>query len=498
MMKLVLVVLFLALGASARQGQKHGAKYPVPNPQRTQEQAQAEAKDADFVPHSEECAGTEDGTEKWCYVNVRPGAHSFYWLYYSTHADGWQTRPLVLWLQGGPGASSTGYGNFEIIGPLDLDLEPRETTWVQTANVLFVDNPIGSGYSYAETDDDLTETTDEISEDLYALMKDFLSENPDFQTTPFWIFGQSYGGKMGVAFAERLQEGIDAGDINCNLGGYAMGNSWIHPVASTLSWAPFLYYMSNLDEYGYTEVMEYANNAAAAAAAGDWEESTDWWAQTEYRIWDLTNYVDFYNILQYEGWTREQRLARGGVKPGRDEFGFGLERAARTNESLAQLLKDVPEQQDVLDDLMNGPIKEKLGIIPEGLVWGAQSGTVFNKQAGHFMRPVVDVLGRMLTNYPNVKGVVYQGALDLICDTKGANDYVQMLGEHWGGLDDFNQAERFWTVNEETRQTELFYKAHTNLYYYWVLMAGHAVPKDQGWPALNMLNRIIDDVDAYP
>ena len=38
-----------------------------------------------------------------------------------------------LWFtfQGGPGASSTGYGNFEVgIGPLDLNLEPRNTTWV--------------------------------------------------------------------------------------------------------------------------------------------------------------------------------------------------------------------------------------------------------------------------------------------------------------------------------------------------------------------------------
>ena len=40
-----------------------------------------------------------------------------------------------------------------------------------------------------------------------------------------------------------LLTGIDAGDINCNQAGYAMGNSWIAPVESTLSWAPFLYYM---------------------------------------------------------------------------------------------------------------------------------------------------------------------------------------------------------------------------------------------------------------
>ena len=48
---------------------------------------------------------------------------------------------------------------------------------------MFIDNPVGSGYSYGETDDDLTTTNDEIAEDLYVLMKDFLSENQDFEVS---------------------------------------------------------------------------------------------------------------------------------------------------------------------------------------------------------------------------------------------------------------------------------------------------------------------------
>ena len=34
-------------------------------------------------------------------------------------------------LQGGPGGSSTGFGNFMEIGPLDVDLKPRDTNWVR-------------------------------------------------------------------------------------------------------------------------------------------------------------------------------------------------------------------------------------------------------------------------------------------------------------------------------------------------------------------------------
>jgi hypothetical protein len=40
-----------------------------------------------------------DGTEAWGYVDVRPGAHMFYWLYHSYHPDGYLTRPLIIWLE---------------------------------------------------------------------------------------------------------------------------------------------------------------------------------------------------------------------------------------------------------------------------------------------------------------------------------------------------------------------------------------------------------------
>lgn len=65
-------------------------------------------------------------------MNVRPKSHMFWWLYYTTaDAITYYEKPLVIWLQGGPGASSTGYGNFEEIGPLDRNLKHRNHTWVK-------------------------------------------------------------------------------------------------------------------------------------------------------------------------------------------------------------------------------------------------------------------------------------------------------------------------------------------------------------------------------
>lgn len=73
------------------------------------------------------------GTSKqnFSYVTVRERAHMFYWLFYTTaDVDDYTERPLIVWLQGGPGGSSTGIGNFDILGPLDMNLNERNYTWV--------------------------------------------------------------------------------------------------------------------------------------------------------------------------------------------------------------------------------------------------------------------------------------------------------------------------------------------------------------------------------
>lgn len=165
----------------------------------------------------------------------------FWWLHYTTaDVTSYTDRPLIFWLQGGPGSSSTGFGNFEILGPLDLDLQPRDFTWVNTHNVLFVDNPVGTGYSYVDHYKYLTKDNKQIARDLVELLRGFYEELPEFKSVPLHIFGESYGGKMAIEFAHELYNEIVSGKIESNLITVAMGDAWISPMDSTLSWAPYL------------------------------------------------------------------------------------------------------------------------------------------------------------------------------------------------------------------------------------------------------------------
>ena len=83
-----------------------------------------------------------------------PTINSYFWFLPSLDLN--PNAPVVLWLQGGPGASSL-HGMFTEIGPFtideDLKVVPRadgDYSWNQKYSLLFIDNPVGVGWSWSD------------------------------------------------------------------------------------------------------------------------------------------------------------------------------------------------------------------------------------------------------------------------------------------------------------------------------------------------------------
>ncbi|XP_041941959.1 retinoid-inducible serine carboxypeptidase [Alosa sapidissima] len=417
------------------------------------------------------------GKETWGYVDVREGAHMFWWLYYANNpATSYTELPLVMWLQGGPGASSTGFGNFEEIGPLDRELDERDTTWIQAASVLFVDNPVGTGFSYTDTQDALTKDVATVASDMLVLLKEFFSKKEEFQNIPFFIFSESYGGKMAAAISLELAKAISQGDVKCNFAGVALGDSWISPLDSVLTWGPYLYSTSLLDDAGLTEVGNAAEAVKRAVTDGEWVKATELWSILENIVEQNTNGVNFYNILGQED-DDDDDSVKSSLKSSLKE------------DYLAALAKRHirPLHSESLGELMNGKIRKKLGIIPRNVTWGGQAEAVFASMSGDFMKPVIDVVDELLEAGVNV--TVYNGQLDLIVDTIGQENWVKSL--KWPGIQNFTQMK--WTAMDEPDSpgvTGAFFKTHKNFAFYWILKAGHMIPSDQGPMALRMMQMI--------
>jgi hypothetical protein len=47
-------------------------------------------------------------------------------------------RSTIVFSDPSQGASGIGLGNFQEIGPLDVDLKPRNSTWLQKADLIFL------------------------------------------------------------------------------------------------------------------------------------------------------------------------------------------------------------------------------------------------------------------------------------------------------------------------------------------------------------------------
>lgn len=413
--------------------------------------------------------------EEWGYVNVRENAYTFWWLYGAQTSDPSQrlSKPLVMWLQGGPGGSSTGFGNFEELGPLTVDLKPRNTTWLRAANVLFVDNPVGTGYSYVTDKSAFTTNITGITDDLITLFRAFLKKMPVFQKIPFYIFCESYGGKYSSALGVALYKAIQAGSIECDFKGVALGDSWISPVDIVLSWGPYLYALSQLDEKDLQQVNKAAQATADAVASGQYTKATELWGATEDVIGTTTDNVDVYNVLKHN------------APP--------FPKLWSSTETVLDLLyaQHVGRlHEGDLKELMNGPIRAKLGVIPNNVTWGGQSRDVFKYQSGDFMRSVISDVS-MLLQY-GVKVVIYQGQLDVICNTIGAEAWIANL--QWDGLASFQKTDRvplYPPSGMKDKETGAFYKAYKNLELYYIMKAGHMVPSDNGEMALEMVKRII-------
>ncbi|XP_062886779.1 retinoid-inducible serine carboxypeptidase isoform X1 [Mobula hypostoma] len=411
-------------------------------------------------------AATSGARQDWGYVSVREGARLFWWLFYSEReAAGNSSAPLVLWLQGGPGGSGCGFGNFEEIGPLDVDLNPRNYSWVQAASLLFVDNPVGAGYSYATDSGAFAKDLDMVVRDMMVLLQNFFQHKPEFQNVPFYIFSESYGGKMAAAIGLELLQAVLHKKVKCLFAGVALGDSWISPLDSVLSWGPFLHSMSLLDDRGLDEVSATAAKVQAAIEAGQYQQATELWAQTEDIIEKCTDGVNFYNIL------KEQSPQQS---PGE-----------RSQHLVSLFQRHVhPLQHRSLAELMNGPIRKKLKIIPDFVEWGGQANEVFRNMEGDFMRPVIDTVDQLLAAGVNV--TVYNGQLDLIVDSLGQEAWVRKL--KWRGLPVFSsqQWRPLYTRSHPTN-TAAFYKHYRNFGFFWVLKAGHMIPADQPEMALQLL-----------
>lgn len=375
--------------------------------------------------------------------NATYNSNFFYAIRGNQNATFRAKAPLVLFLQGGPGATSL-FSDYLETGPQKLiatnssqgfALVDREHSWVKHANMLYVDNPIGTGFSYTNSSNGFSTTDENIADNLLVFLKKFLVKHSEYVHSPFWVFCESYGGKMTAYFGARLVKAIAAGEISLNFKGVALGDGWVDPVDCMYSYGPYLSSFSQITPTQAANITEMAAFAQSALEEGKGNQATNWWSAQQDVISDFTDGLNWYNSLYYYDYTADNQL----------------------------------------DVFLATNFTTMLGsLVPAGVSYNAQSDEVFSMMSNAFMRDGIQQVSEILAAGYDVN--IYTGQVDLIVDVVCMNSWVSKL--NWPGLQAFFQSPRNAMQLPNDPNAGGFVQSYENLRIFNINKAGHMVPLD--------------------
>ncbi|KAG0448191.1 hypothetical protein HPP92_027947 [Vanilla planifolia] len=168
------------------------------------------------------------------YVNVNEVKQASLFYYFIESERNASEDPLVLWLTGGPGCSSF-YGLVREIGPIRFKEVPYDGTlptlisnpyaWTKFVSIIFLDWPTGTGFSFSRNVTYYNADDTKSSKQICKFINQWFLDHPHFLSNPFYVGGNSYGGKMSPIVTRLVSQGIEEGQHPLiNLKGYLAGN----------------------------------------------------------------------------------------------------------------------------------------------------------------------------------------------------------------------------------------------------------------------------------
>ena len=206
------------------------------------------------------------------YLSISGGTNLHYWLV--TAKTNPETAPTVIWFNGGPGCSSLDgfvYEHGPFVISKDLTLTERTYSWNTKANVLYIEAPVGVGFSYSDSknykcDDDRTATENR------AAVEKFFALFPEYKSNKFFITGESYAGVYVPTLAEAIVQGqADGTYTGAKLTGIAVGNGCSGTEVGICGSGP----QGTYYEWSYLAQSPFIDNALKAKIAQtcDWESA---------------------------------------------------------------------------------------------------------------------------------------------------------------------------------------------------------------------------------
>jgi carboxypeptidase C (cathepsin A) len=405
-----------------------------------------------------------DGTKKFIH----------YWLVEAENDP--QNAPLVFWTNGGPGCSGL-LGFMTEQGPFrpdaDGNLLPNIYAWNKIANMVFLEQPVGVGFSYSDNKDDYRIGDDQAAQDNLATILAFFDKFPHFNHTALYITSESYGGHYMPTWADAIIKFNDAQEYSqnrINFKGFAVGNpytDYYSGVGAQMEtyWGKQLLPKPSWDIYvanGCTDPIKMVNSSVCELFLLDFMK----------KIGNLNPYALDYPVCL----TAQQK---------------------RMNEILFQTKDSLNEYEPCEDNYATNYLNKpdvKLALhVHSDIEWEECSRTTKYNLADK-MLPMQHYYKTILNSktHPDLRVLVYSGDDDGVCGTIGTQRWIYDLG--------FSVESSWKTWYNNDGQTAGYitkfntpFNKDNRFYFITVHFAGHEVPTYKPKEALELFDMYLNN-----
>ncbi|KAM7470520.1 hypothetical protein LguiA_008703 [Lonicera macranthoides] len=190
-----------------------------------------------------------------------------------------QFDPLIIWLAGGPGCSALRAFFYEI-GPLVFNyanssgskpiLELNPYSWTSVANIIFLDAPVNTGFSYSKTWQSYNSSDTLSAAHTTEFLRKWVIDHPRFTNNRLYVTGVSYSGIIIPMIIEELYKGNEARTHPLiNIKGYMIGNPLTDKYSDINSRIPYAHRLTLLSDELYKSIKTNCNGDYIQVAANN-------------------------------------------------------------------------------------------------------------------------------------------------------------------------------------------------------------------------------------
>lgn len=387
-------------------------------------------------------------------------SHLWFWFIRPNHIP--NRQKLVIWFNGGPGCSSLEGGLMEI-GPLRISqnsstLTNSQWSWSQYANLLFIDQPAGTGYSFPGSGGIVREL-DQAANQVVSFLERFFKLFPELSNLDTYLAGESYAGQFIPYIAQAIKSTTS---VSSNLKGLIMGNAWINPQAQYPSYI----------EFAYERGMIVKGSKEAKSAEAAWQR-----CQSVLASHDQVLIVECEDMLKpiVDGASKQVN----GVVMKPVPYNITESRAAGD--------KDWPDMVKPLTKYLNRPETiEAFHATHKPGQWKQCNDTIAREMWSPNSKPSYKLLPNLLKE---MKVLLYAGDQDFMCNTMGINRSIEALT--WDGQTGWSQESdtKDYFVNGRKIGT---WREDRGLSLVVFDKASHLVPMDEPIGTQDMLLRFLE------